>query len=150
MPEKTDKYLKDFILPISYDMPKDACSEICLAIRNQKPFGYHDLKNDPGFAKWRDYALEMGYGSNLAIPFIVDDKIEGGIMVYADRPFVFHQTLVDHLVTATLDVGYNFKRARGPGKSSKSSFKRPKKRPKPPTKQKVVFWPICRMKSVPR
>jgi hypothetical protein len=109
---KVDRYIENLIIPINSEMPEDARCMMSLAILNRQPHGYIDLKNDPGFAKWREYALELGYGSNLAIPFIVDGELEGGIMIYANKPFVFHRILVDHLVTATLELATILKEQR--------------------------------------
>lgn len=76
-----DKYLDGMLIDIS--SAHDAKCAMSKAILTKKPFGYEDLANEEDFRMWRDYALDLGYSSNLAIPFIVNNKIEGGIMCYS-------------------------------------------------------------------
>ena len=101
---KVDKYLDGLILKIKEPHSPDAYCAMSHAILKEKPFSYKDLENDEGFLTWRDYALELGYRSNLALPFIVDGQVEGGIMVYADRPRAFPDERIERLELLTTET----------------------------------------------
>ncbi|MFW5857868.1 MAG: PAS domain S-box protein, partial [Planctomycetota bacterium] len=86
---RADHYLDALVLRIAPVTRPDADCAMSRAILEKRPFGYADLANDEGFRAWRDYALELGYASNLALPVIIDGEMEGGVMVYADIPHAF-------------------------------------------------------------
>ncbi len=94
---RVDHYLDDLVLEIgAHDSPDAQCA-MNLAIMRGRAFGYADLAHDEGFARWRDYALELGYGANLALPVIVSRQVEGGVMVYASAAHAFNDERVEHL-----------------------------------------------------
>lgn len=102
---RVDRYLDDLVLQISEPTSPDARCAMSQAILNGAPFGYADLKTDEGFRRWRDYALELGYRSNLALPLTVDGHVEGGVMVYADTPNAFPNKRVGRLQLLTFEIG---------------------------------------------
>jgi len=82
-------YLDGLVLEIAEPTSPDARCAMSLAVLGEGPFGYADLAGDEGFRRWRDAALERGFASNLALPVRVEDRMEGGILLYADRPRAF-------------------------------------------------------------
>ena len=65
---RVDVYLDNLVLEIQEPSSPDALCAMSHAILNEAPFSYGDLERDKGFRRWRDYALELGYRSNLAMP----------------------------------------------------------------------------------
>jgi len=86
---RVDKYLDNLVLNIERSQSPDVQCAMSRAILDDCCFGYSDLENDEGFRPWRDYAMELGYRSNLALPLKVGGEIEGGIMIYADTRKAF-------------------------------------------------------------
>lgn len=74
---RVDRYLDNLVLEIQEPTSPDALCAMSEAVLRQAPFSYGDLRKDKGFRRWRDYALELGYRSNLAMPLRVDDQVEG-------------------------------------------------------------------------
>jgi PAS domain S-box-containing protein len=101
---RVDGYLENLILKIKEPTSSDAQCAMSQAVLNEAPFGYGDLERDEGFRRWRDYALELGYRSNLALPFIVDGRMEGGFMVYAETPHAFSDDRIDRLELLTTEM----------------------------------------------
>ena len=93
---KYEKYLDGLRLEYESD-ERDARCAMSLAILTKKPFGYADLEHDKDFEKWRSFALQYGYRSNQAIPFIRNDRCKGAFLIYSTRPFAFSASLVDYL-----------------------------------------------------
>jgi PAS domain S-box-containing protein len=99
-----DRYLDDLVLEIREPTSPDARCAMSRAIISGQPFGYEDLAHDEGFHSWRDYALELGYQSNVALPFTVNGRIEGGIMIYAAKIAAFPEKRVEHLRFLTSEM----------------------------------------------
>lgn len=71
-----------------YINPNPAKGEECAlskAILSKQPFAFQDLETNNDCIKWREYAKEQGYASNLALPFIVKGKVEGGILIFSAK-----------------------------------------------------------------
>ena len=79
-------YLDGLVLDIAEPTHPDARCAVSLAILRNRPFGYGNLAHDEGFRRWREAALRMGFGSNLALPVCVDGRMEGGVLAYSPRP----------------------------------------------------------------
>jgi PAS domain S-box-containing protein len=102
---RVDRYLDNLVLEIKEPTSPDAQCAMSHAILNGKPFGYADLETDEGFRRWRDYALQLGYGSNLALPLKVNGQVEGGVMVYAEVPQAFPDKRIERLQLLTSEIG---------------------------------------------
>ena len=111
---RVDRYLDNLVLEIQEPTSPDALCAMSEAVLRQAPFSYGDLRKDKGFRRWRDYALELGYRSNLAMPLRVDDQVEGGVMVYADTPHAFSELRIVRLqqLTGELCTILNEKRVK--------------------------------------
>jgi GAF domain-containing protein len=83
---RVDPYLDILVLEINEPTSPEARCAMSHAVLKGEPFGYADLETDQGFRRWRDYALQLGYRSNLALPLKVNGQVEGGVMVYAETP----------------------------------------------------------------
>jgi PAS domain S-box-containing protein len=101
---RVDRYLDNLVLQIREPTSPDAQCAMSQAIIKGSPFSYADLEKDEGFRRWRDYALELGYRSNLALPVTVDGQVEGGVMVYADTPNAFPEARMERLQLLTLEI----------------------------------------------
>jgi PAS domain S-box-containing protein len=102
---RVDHYLDNLVLEIKEPTSPDAQCAMSHAVLKGEPFGYGDLETDQGFRRWRDYALELGYRSNLALPLKVDGQVEGGIMVYAETPHSFPDKRIGRLQVLTSEIG---------------------------------------------
>ena len=102
---KVDQYLDNLVLDIKESTSPDAVCAISRAILKEAPFTYGDLERDEGFRSWRDYAIELGYRSNLAMPLKVDGHVEGGVMVYADTPHAFPELRMARLMSLSNELG---------------------------------------------
>jgi PAS domain S-box-containing protein len=109
---KVDQYLDNLVLDVRESTSPDAVCAISQAILREAPFSYGDLERDKGFRRWRDYALELGYRSNLAMPLKADGHIEGGVMVYADTPNAFPELRIVRLVHLTNELGLLLRQRR--------------------------------------
>lgn len=101
---RVDRYLDNLVLEIREPTSPDAQCAMSQTILTGAPFTYADLERDEGFRQWRDYALELGYRSNLALPLEVDGQIEGGFMVYADTPNAFPEERIERLQLLRLEI----------------------------------------------
>ncbi len=102
---RVDRYLDNLVLEIREPTSPDAQCAMSQAIIKGVPFSYADLERDEGFRRWRDYALELGYRSNLALPVTVDGQVQGGVMVYADTANAFPEERIERLQLLTLEIG---------------------------------------------
>ena len=100
-----DAYLDNLVLEIQEPSSSDALCAMSQAILKEAPFSYGDLERDKGFRRWRDYALELGYRSNLAMPLKIDGRIEGGVMVYADTPHAFSERRIVRMQQLAVELG---------------------------------------------
>ncbi len=100
-----DRYLDGLVLEIREPRAPDARCAMSRAILDRKPFGYPDLAHDEGFRQWRDYALELGYRSNLAFPVVVQGRVEGGILLYAGHEHAFPEDRVERLGYLVAEMG---------------------------------------------
>ncbi|MCJ7688186.1 MAG: LuxR C-terminal-related transcriptional regulator, partial [Clostridiaceae bacterium] len=76
---------------------EDAKCAISVSILKKKAFGYANLEHDKDFEKWRAFALQYGYRSNLSIPLVTSGKCKSAILIYSTRPFTFNKKLVEYL-----------------------------------------------------
>jgi PAS domain S-box-containing protein len=93
---KYEKYLDGLQLEYESDI-KDAKCAISVSILKKKTFGYADLEHDKDFEKWRAFALQYGYRSNLAIPLVTRGKCRSSFLIYSTRSFAFSKKLVEYL-----------------------------------------------------
>ena len=75
-----ERYLDGLRLEYESD-ERDAKCAMSIAILTKKPFGYADLEHDKDFEKWRSFALQYGYRSNQAIPFIRDGRCRSAFLI---------------------------------------------------------------------
>jgi PAS domain S-box-containing protein len=102
---RADAYLDNLVFEIQEPSSPDALCAMSQAILKESPFSYGDLERDKGFRRWRDYALELGYRSNLAMPLRIDGRIEGGVMVYADTPHAFSERRIGRMQQLAVELG---------------------------------------------
>jgi PAS domain S-box-containing protein len=102
---RVDRYLDNLVLGIKEPTSPDARCAMSHAVLKGEPFGYADLETDQGFRRWRDYALQLGYRSNLALPLKVNGQVEGGVMVYAETPKAFPNERIERLQLLTSEIG---------------------------------------------
>ncbi len=93
---KYEKYLDGLRLEYENDK-RDAKCAMSIAILTKKPFGYADIEHDKDFEKWRAFALQYGYRSNQAIPFIVNGRRKSAFLIYSTRPYAFSEKLIEYL-----------------------------------------------------
>jgi diguanylate cyclase (GGDEF)-like protein/PAS domain S-box-containing protein len=76
-----------------------------IAMRTRISQVANDLANYPGFEPWRDRAARFGFGSSVAIPFMIGEQ-PAGLFVYARDKFAFDEATVRGLEQITKEVGF--------------------------------------------
>jgi PAS domain S-box-containing protein len=74
------------------------------AIRTGKVQVCNDMRCDPKFAPWRKQALERGYASSVALPFVYNEKAFGCLTIYSREANVFSEEEVKLLSELTSDL----------------------------------------------
>jgi GAF domain-containing protein len=67
----------------------------------------NDLPHDVPFAPWQEAAERSGFGSSIAIPVVIDDEVDGALMVYSSDLYnfdVLEQEVLEGLV-GTMSYG---------------------------------------------
>ena len=59
------------------------------AVRNRELVVMQNIPENPQYEPWREQAIERGYRSSAAVPFVFDDTLYGVLNVYADRTHAF-------------------------------------------------------------
>jgi PAS domain S-box-containing protein len=83
-----------------------------VAIRTGKPSVCRNMHTDPCFRPWRAEALKRGYASSIAVPFQVDGRVAGAIMIYATQPEVFSEEETALISQLAADLGYGIQSLR--------------------------------------
>lgn len=76
------------------------------AVRTQRPCILHDLSNDPGFAPWREAALERGYQSIIALPLVAGGEVLGTLSIYSATAGAFDSSEVGVLEELAADLAF--------------------------------------------
>ncbi len=76
------------------------------AIRTQRATAARNILTDPELAPWRQSALDHGYASSLAVPFIAGDVVLGAVNVYSTRTDAFDQQECEILIELARDIGH--------------------------------------------
>jgi PAS domain S-box-containing protein len=82
------------------------------AIRTQTTEVRNDLASDPSFAPWLDAAVRSGFGSSISIPVVIDDEVDGALMVYSQDPDAFDALEQEVLEGLVGTLGYGIARLR--------------------------------------
>ncbi len=82
------------------------------AVRARRPAILHDLRHDPGFAPWRDAALERGYESIIALPLVVRDEVLGTLTIYSATAEAFDAAEVEVLLELSGDLAFGISALR--------------------------------------
>jgi PAS domain S-box-containing protein len=82
------------------------------AIRTRATQVRNDIRHDPTFGPWLEAAARSGFGSSISIPVVIDDEVDGALMVYsadADAFGALEQEVLEGLVGT---MGYGIARLR--------------------------------------
>jgi PAS domain S-box-containing protein len=72
-----------------------------------------DIATDPDMLPWRVEALKRNYRSSIALPVIVNGKIEAVFTLYMSQPFFFgHPQEIELLLKVTGDIAYALDKLR--------------------------------------
>jgi len=82
------------------------------AIRTGEPRIVHNIQTDHAFAPWRCEAIKRGYGSSIAMPLRVNQKIIGVLSIYAVEPDAFDHEEVALLTEMANDLAYGIEALR--------------------------------------
>lgn len=96
------------------------------AIRTGKLCVVRNVLTDPNYVFWRDEAAQRGYGSVIALPLIVDDKVLGALSIYAPEPEAFDEAEVELLSELANDLSYGIDtlRTRARQKEAEETIRR--------------------------
>ncbi len=81
------------------------------AIRTRQPQASRFIADDPLFT-WRAEALQRGYQSVVALPFVVEDQKVGILAIYAAEPDAFDEQEVSLLNELAHDLAYGLRALR--------------------------------------
>jgi PAS domain S-box-containing protein len=76
------------------------------SIRTRQTVLARNIATDAGMAPWREDALKRGYGSNIAIPLLVDSDVFGALIIYAAEPDAFGDEEVHLLTELASDLAF--------------------------------------------
>jgi PAS domain S-box-containing protein len=76
------------------------------AIRTGKPVVMQKLATDPNFILYRDRALELGFGSAVALPLTNQGDVKGVLSVYAPEPDAFSDKELELLTEMAEDLAF--------------------------------------------
>ncbi|MBU0673116.1 MAG: response regulator [Proteobacteria bacterium] len=82
------------------------------AIRQGKVIAVDDLNTDPSYRPWRDFALQAGFHSSIALPLQIDDRTIGSLNIYAEEPGCFTGNELQLLVNLSNYLAYGIKSLR--------------------------------------
>ncbi len=82
------------------------------AIRLGKPQASRNMLTDPSFALWREEAVKRGYASSITLPLLLEGKVLGALMVYAEEPDAFDSAEEALLAELAEDVAYGIRTLR--------------------------------------
>jgi PAS domain S-box-containing protein len=76
------------------------------AIRTGKPSVVHNVRIDPRAALWRDFALQKGFASSIALPLFSNGQVSGALTIYAKEPDTFDAEEIQLLTELANDLAY--------------------------------------------
>ncbi len=82
------------------------------AIRTGEVRMCRNMLTDPAFAPWREYALQRGYASSIALPLKMEGETFGALTIYSREPDPFTPHEIDLLSEIANDLGYGIARLR--------------------------------------
>ncbi len=97
-------YLQD--LELTWADTEKGRGPVGRAVRSNEAVIARDVRTDPGFAPWRQKALEYGFASVMAIPLRVNGSPEGVLTLYAAEPEAFQGREADLLQELAHDLAY--------------------------------------------
>lgn len=62
--------------------------------------------DEPNYTLWREEALKRGYGSSIALPIKIDDKVIGAFSLYAGSPNFFNREEVSLLEELVRNISF--------------------------------------------
>jgi PAS domain S-box-containing protein len=81
-------------------------------IRERQICATQVTRNSPDYGPWRRAAPESHLLSSIALPVLVDDTVDGALMVYSEEPFAFDGPAQSLLCDLAADLGYGLRRVR--------------------------------------
>ncbi|MGA7835990.1 MAG: PAS domain S-box protein, partial [Acidimicrobiales bacterium] len=82
------------------------------AIRTGQPVIYNEMAADVSFKPWLDEATIHGFRSCIALPVIIDGKLDGSLQVYSGEPNAFVGEVADVMKEIASELGFGIKRLR--------------------------------------
>ncbi|MEI6361042.1 MAG: PAS domain S-box protein [Actinomycetes bacterium] len=82
------------------------------AIRSRLPQVENDFQPDPDYQPWLKAATSRGFRSSIVLPIVIDDDLDGVLMVYAAEVGAFDSLAQDLLEDLAADLGYGMQRLR--------------------------------------
>jgi len=83
-------YLKTAL--VTWSEEPEGRGSVGSAIRENRTCVIPDIKTDPRFAPWRDWALRLGYGAMIAFPLRVAGLPFGALAIYAGQKGTFERS----------------------------------------------------------
>jgi PAS domain S-box-containing protein len=97
-------YLDGQKLSWSEDLP-EGNGPIGLSIRNNQAQYIENCVEHPSFAPFRERALKAGIRSYMSVPFSVQGKMRGALVVYAEHPRAFEQVAIEVFQNLAEQIG---------------------------------------------
>ena len=91
------------------------------AIRENRICVVTDTASDPGFAPWREAALQRGYAAMIALPLRVGGVAFGVLAIYSEQAGSFESSEVDLLNEIADSLSYGITAIRAQGESRRAT-----------------------------
>ena len=82
------------------------CGAMGTAIKTARTVVMRDMQNDPTMRPWREFLIDLGYRSMIAIPIIDSGIAFGAFGIYIDDPEGFSQDEIELLEEMTGDLAF--------------------------------------------
>ena len=68
-----------------------------------------DIAKDPDMLPWREEALKRGYGSSIALPIRIGERVMGALTIYASEPDFFAESEIELLQEIAENISFKLR-----------------------------------------
>ncbi|MBF0550371.1 MAG: response regulator [Deltaproteobacteria bacterium] len=111
-------------LQVTWDDTDGGNGPIGIAIRTEKPCTAKETQRDLHLALGSVQAMERGYASSIALPFISDAQVFGSLNIYSQKPDAFNVKELRLLKELASDLSFGIEVLRARAERNKSEAER--------------------------
>jgi len=91
---------------ISWDAVDPSRNPVGISLANGQLFVAHDIREDPRFASWQEEAVRFDYVAMIGLPLVFDERILGGMVIFASTTNAFDTAEVVLLQELAMDLAF--------------------------------------------